>query len=106
LSAGFQKDFYPARWWHWGPYWGIGFEDASWAGLNGGYVSMLRMEYGIRAGLNFRHNIQLMLGYNYFQQVGEASQYDSGRDYQGVYYGSAFENRLGSGFSLGLRLML
>jgi hypothetical protein len=106
LSAGFQKDFYPARWWHWGPYWGIGFEDASWASLNGGYVSMLRMEYGIRAGLNFRHNIQLMLGYNYFQQVGEASQYDSGRDYQGVYYGSAFENRLGSGFSLGLRLML
>ncbi len=106
LTFGIGKSIYLLRNFHLTPFWGIGYDQARWDELYGGSVTEPRMEYGIRSGINLRHNIQLMPGFSIVQSVGQASEQDADGNTIGSYFGSAFEDRSGPAFSLGLRIML
>jgi hypothetical protein len=105
FSFGLQKDFYPSRNWHLGPYVGINTESIIWENYPSQTVNFLALEYGISLGLNLRHNIQLMTSLKYFSQIGEATLSDSEGRSLGTYYGPLLYDRLGYGASLGLRMM-
>lgn len=106
LTFGIGKSIYLGRNFHLTPFWGIGYEQAKWDELYGGSVSEPRMEYGLRSGVNLRHNIQLMPGFSMVQSMGQASEQDADGNTLGTYFGPAFDGRSGPAFSLGLRIML
>jgi hypothetical protein len=106
LTFGLGKSIYPSRNFHLTPYGGVGFESATWDRLYGGSVSEPRVEYGIRAGYNLRHNVQLMVGLSDIKAFGQATGKDADGNSTGNYEGTVFNQRLGTALSFGIRLML
>lgn len=104
-TFGLGKSLYLSRNFHATPFGGIGFESASWESLYGGSVSEPRMEYGVLAGINLRHNFQLMTGLSKIDAFGQATLRDADGNTTGNYYGTAFDGRDGMSFSLGFRMM-
>jgi len=102
---GLGKSIYPSRFFHITPYAGIGFEQADWDNAEGYTASEHRYEYGLRLGLNLRHNIQLMADFGKIAKYGTATLEDSDGNTVEDYYGNAFNGRLGSVSSFGFRLM-
>ncbi len=105
VSFGLGKDFYPASFLHWGPFLGYGIETISWESSDTESVSSDFIEAGVRIGINLAHNIQLIGSATYYSLLtSEVEDTDTGEklDFE---YKDYFEDRMGLGFSAGIRFM-
>ncbi|MBK7096611.1 MAG: hypothetical protein IPH57_16685 [Saprospiraceae bacterium] len=105
VSLGLNKDFYPLKFIHWGPYLGYGLEfaeqDESEDQIESDFV-----EGGIRVGLNLSYRTQILWSYHYNYLISSKKMdkdkvvLDENFDYKGI-----FPERMGQGASIGLRFM-
>jgi len=105
FSVGIAKDFYPLHFLHWGPFVGYGLESASWETGGEDELSTDFIEAGLRIGFNLTHNIQLMGSATSYSMI--SSDYvDAVADTREEFdYATAFEDRFGLGYNVGLRIM-
>jgi hypothetical protein len=107
FSFGVAKDFYPISFLHWGPFIGYGVESGDWEdNMDEEKIATDFVEMGARLGVNLAHNIQLLGSVNYYMMLSSEIQDKDGEvlnedfDYKGF-----FEDRMGLGISIGLRIM-
>jgi hypothetical protein len=107
FSFGIAKDFYPVSFLHWGPFIGYGVESGDWeSNTDEDKIATDFVEMGARIGVNLAHNIQLLGSANYYMMISSEYQDKDGEvlnadfDYKGF-----FEDRMGLGISIGLRIM-
>jgi hypothetical protein len=105
VSLGLNKDFYPFKFLHWGPYLGYGLEFAEWA-ESADQVESDFVETGIRVGLNLSYKTQILWSYHYnfliSSKIVDKDKVDPDIDFD---YEGTFTNRMGQGASIGLRFM-
>ncbi len=107
FSFGISKDFYPLSFLHWGPFVGYGVELGDWeTNSDDEEIDTDFLEAGARVGVNLAHNIQLLGSATYYAKISSQIKDSKGEvlvddfDYTGY-----FEDRMGLGISLGLRIM-
>lgn len=105
VSLGLNKDFYPLKFLHWGPYLGYGLEFAEWDESEDQVESDF-VETGIRVGLNLSYRTQILWSYHYnfliSSKTVDKDKVDPDIDFD---YESIFNDRMGQGASIGLRFM-
>jgi len=105
VSGGLAKDFHPIPLMHWGLFAGYGIETGTWDG-NENEINTDFIEMGIRAGVNLSSSIQLLgtVGYNALisSEVKDGNGDVIDEDFE---YEELFEERMGLGVNVGLRIM-
>lgn len=107
FSFGVSKDFYPVSFLHWGPFIGYGIESADWEdNTDEDQISTDFIEMGARLGVNLAPNIQLLGSANYYMMISSAYKDKNGDVLNEEFdYSGFFEDRMGLGLSVGLRIM-
>jgi len=105
VSFGLAKDFYPASFIHWGPFIGYGVESISWESSDTESISSDFIEVGARIGINLVHNIQLVGSATYYSLLTSESEDTETGAKEDFEYKDYFEDRMGLGFSAGIRFM-
>lgn len=104
-SFGLAKDFYPASFLHWGPFVGYGVESISWESEDNTNISSDFIEAGIRLGINLSHSIQLIGSATYYSLLTSEIENTDTKEKEDFEYKDYFEDRMGLGFSAGIRFM-
>ena len=106
FSFGVAKDFYPISFLHWGLFAGYGVEVGDWEdNPDGESFSSDFIEAGARIGVNLSHNIQLMGSATYYSILTSELVDADNKAIMDFEYGDYFEDRMGLGISIGLRIM-
>ena len=105
ISLGINKDFYPLKFIHWGPFLGYGLEYADWADSDSQIESDF-IELGFRVGLNLSYRTQIIWTgqYNLLWSSKEVLD-DNTVLIESFDYNSTFYDRMGLSSSIGLRFM-
>ena len=105
ISLWLGKDFYPARFMHWGPYLGYGLELTSWADSDNSIETDF-FESGLRLGINLSYRTQLMGSYGFaFKISSKVKNIDKEVIDDYFDYNWYFPDRMGSNSSFGIRIM-
>jgi hypothetical protein len=105
FSFGVAKDFYPISFLHWGPFVGYGIESISWETSDGINISSDFVEAGLRLGINLAHNIQLLGSVTSYSLISSEIVDSETNEKEDFEYKDVFEDRMGLGISVGLRIM-
>lgn len=105
FSFGVAKDFYPVSFLHWGPFVGYGVESISWETEDVVSISSDFVEAGLRLGINLTHNIQLLGSATYYSLISSELVDSETNEKEDFEYKDIFEDRMGLGINVGLRIM-
>jgi hypothetical protein len=106
ISVGLAKDFYPSKFFHWGPFLGYGIESADWKTGDTKYSDETSfIEAGARLGINILPKTQLIGSYQFnFLFDGKTTNKTTGESVD-IDYGTEYEGRGKPTISAGLRFM-
>ena len=105
-SIGIAKEYHPLPFMHWGPFVGYGLEYTTWE-KSDYLLSTNFAEFGIRLGINLRHNVQIIGSATYYHLIKTVLM-DDNRDVVNpdFNYSDTFTDRTGFAYSIGFRVML
>ncbi len=105
ISLGVNKDFYPLKFMHWGPFLGYGLEYADFKDSDTQIESDF-IELGFRVGLNLSYRTQIIWSGQYNLLWSSKEVLDNGTVWNETYeYQGTFYDRMGLSSSIGLRFM-
>lgn len=105
ISLGVNKDFYPLKFMHWGPFLGYGLEYADFKDSDTQIESDF-IEVGFRVGLNLSYRTQIIWSGQYNLLWSSKEVLDDGTVWNEDFeYQSTFYDRMGLSSSIGLRFM-
>lgn len=104
LSGGIGKDFHPIPLMHWGLFAGYGIETGTWD-VTEEEISSDFIEAGVRVGINLSSNIQLLGTASYNSLIGSEIKENGEVTEEDFQYEDFFEDRMGLGVNIGLRIM-
>ncbi len=106
ISVGLAKDFYPSKFFHWGPFLGYGIESSDWKIGEFKYIDETSfIEAGARLGFNILPNTQLIGSYQFnWLFDGKSTNKTSGESVD-LDYEKEYEGRGKPSITVGLRFM-
>ncbi|HRO09797.1 MAG TPA: hypothetical protein PK047_13100 [Saprospiraceae bacterium] len=106
ISVGLSKDFYPSKFFHWGPFLGYGVESSDFGDETLKYENETSfVEVGARLGFNILPKTQLIGSYQFnYLFDGKSTNKTSGESVD-LDYGEFYEGRGNPTISAGLRIM-
>ncbi|WP_346858568.1 hypothetical protein [uncultured Draconibacterium sp.] len=104
ISGGIAKDFHPLPFLHWGPFVGYGIETGTWD-VTEEQINSDFIEAGVRVGVNLASNVQLLGTASYHSLISSEIEEDGVVTEEDFQYEDFFEDRMGLGINIGLRIM-